>query len=78
MEPLGLVIHPHTFTHSSARCIFNNAGNLAKLKQLFGHSPMKSAEYYYKYTALGCLGRASKVGNDNKIVAKMVAKMKPF
>lgn len=47
---LDMDVHPHTLRHSFAIHFLNSTGNLAKLKQLIGHSSIKSTEYYLKYT----------------------------
>jgi len=47
---LDMDIHPHTLRHSFAIHFLNSTGNLAKLKQLLGHSSIKSTEHYLKYT----------------------------
>jgi len=47
---LDMDIHPHTLRHSFAIHFLNSTGNLAKLKQLMGHSSIKSTEHYLKYT----------------------------
>lgn len=49
-KALGLDIHPHTLRHSFAIQFLNSTNNLAKLKQLLGHSSIKSTEHYLKYT----------------------------
>ena len=49
-EALGLDIHPHILRHSFAVHFLNATGNLAKLKELMGHSTIKSTEQYLKYT----------------------------
>jgi len=47
---LDMDIHPHTLRHSFAIHFLNSTSNLAKLKQLLGHSSIKSTEHYLKYT----------------------------
>jgi len=49
-KSLELDIHPHTLRHSFAVQFLNCTNNLAKLKQLLGHSSIKSTEHYLKYT----------------------------
>ena len=43
-------IHPHTFRHSFDIHFLNNTLNLAKMKQILGHSTIKNTEQYLKYT----------------------------
>ncbi len=43
-------VHPHTLRHSFAVHFINGTGNLAKLKQLLGHSSIRGTENYLKYT----------------------------
>ena len=47
---LDMDVHPHTLRHSFAVHFLNRTNNLAKLKQLLGHSTIKSTEHYLKYT----------------------------
>lgn len=49
-EALDIDVHPHTLRHSFAIHFLNSTGNFAKLKQLLGHSTIKSTEQYLKYT----------------------------
>jgi site-specific recombinase XerD len=48
-KSLELDIHSHTLRHSFTIHFLNNTNNLAKLKQFFGHSSIKSTEHYLKY-----------------------------
>ena len=47
---LDMDVHPHTLRHSFAIHFLNSTNNLAKLKQLLGHSTIRSTEHYLKYT----------------------------
>jgi site-specific recombinase XerC len=50
LKALSLDVHSHTLRHSFAIHILNSTNNPAKLKQLPGHSIIKSTEHYLKYT----------------------------
>jgi len=49
-KSLDMDVHPHTLRHSFTVQFLNSTNNLAKLKQLLGHSTIRSTEYYLKYT----------------------------
>jgi len=49
-KSLALHFSTLTFWHFLSVQLLNSTNNLAKLKQLLGHSTIKSTEHYLKYT----------------------------